>query len=65
MTVVSTDTCACGRMDKPIEMWLCRACFLEKEIRYALSELDRPGGPWDGESWADMARWRLRRLVEA
>jgi hypothetical protein len=32
-------------MDKYAMTWLCRCCYLEKEIGYALSELGR-GGEW-------------------
>jgi len=39
------EPCPCGRMDKYAMTWLCRCCYLEKEIGYALSELGR-GGEW-------------------
>ena len=38
-----TDQCPCGRMDKPAALWLCRCCYLEKEIHYAVTELERGG----------------------
>lgn len=34
-------------------LWLCRCCYLEKEIRYSISELERGLDP----------TWRLARLV--
>lgn len=42
------DRCPCerpelGRHEKHRAAWLCRAAYLEKEIGYALSELERPG----------------------
>ena len=49
----AAEPCPCGRMDKPAMLWLCRCCFLEKEIRYAVSEMERGLDP----------AWRLARLV--
>jgi hypothetical protein len=40
-------------MDKPAMLWLCRCCYLEKEIRYALTDIGRGLDP----------TWRLTRLV--
>lgn len=43
-------------MDKSAWTWLCRCCYLEKEIGYALSELERGG------DWPRHARERLEGL---
>jgi hypothetical protein len=40
-------------MEKSAMLWLCRCCYLEKEIRYSISELERGLDP----------TWRLARLV--
>lgn len=58
-----TELCPCGRMDKPKMLWLCRCCYLEKEIRYALSELERPGDAWRGQSWRAAGLARLEKLI--
>lgn len=52
------DKCPCGRMLKPAMLWLCRCCYLEKEIGYAISELERGGAAGAG------GMGRLRKLVE-
>lgn len=51
------ELCPCGRMGKPMAIWLCRLCYLEKEIGYALSELERGGG------WPEVGLRRLRKLA--
>jgi len=53
----ATEPCPCGRMNKSPALWLCRCCYLEKEIRYALSELERGG------DWPDAGLQRLRKLT--
>jgi len=53
----NTEPCPCGRMNKPAALWLCRICYLEKEIMYALSELERGG------DWPEAGMRRLRKLV--
>ena len=62
------EQCPCGRPDlgqheKHQATWLCRAAYMEKEIRYALSELDRPGDAWRGQSWRALGLARLEKLV--
>jgi hypothetical protein len=59
------DRCPCNRMDKPAALWLCRCCYLEKEIGYALSELMRDGDAWPGQTWAQFGLSRLKRLTES
>lgn len=62
------EQCPCGRADlgqheKSQAMWLCRAAYMEKEIRYALSELERPGDAWPGQSWYAYGLARLEKLT--
>jgi hypothetical protein len=54
---LAVEPCPCGRMDKPVALWCCRCCYLEKEIGYALSELGRAG------EWPQSGLARLRKLV--
>jgi hypothetical protein len=56
------EQCACGRMEIPRFSWLCRLCYLQKEIGYALSELERDGEAWPGRSWHDAGLARLEKL---
>lgn len=56
---LATDPCPCGRMDKPAGLWLCRCCYLEKEIHYAISELERRG------DWPAAGMRRLRKLEDS
>jgi len=58
-----TEKCPCGRMGKSPWTWLCRICHLEKEIGYALSELERDGEAWAGRSWHEFGVERLRKLI--
>ena len=57
------EPCPCGRMNRYKALWLCRCCYLEKEIRYALSELERGGEAWPGYTWAQFGMSRLDKLV--
>lgn len=57
MNSESREICPCGRMGKPVMLWLCRCCYLEKEIRHAISELER-GGDWPRAGMA-----RLKKLA--
>lgn len=59
----ATDECPCGRMNKSAWTWLCRICYLEKEVRYALSELERGGEARPGYSWHDAGLRRLGELI--
>jgi hypothetical protein len=61
--VIQEDMCPCGRMMKPAALWLCRCCYLEKEIGYAISELERGGEAWEGRTWDSAGMGRLRKLV--
>lgn len=61
--VSSGEMCACGRMEIPRWSWLCRLCYLQKEIGYALSELERRGEAWPGHSWHDAGMERLEKLA--
>jgi hypothetical protein len=61
--IIEEDMCPCGRMFKPAALWLCRACYLEKEIRYAISELERGGDAWQGRTWHDAGLERLKKLT--
>jgi hypothetical protein len=49
-------------MEIPRFSWLCRLCYLQKEIGYALSELERGGDAWPGLSWHDAGIQRLEKL---
>lgn len=40
-------------------LWLCRICYLEKEIGYALSELHRGG------DWPSAGIRRLEKLISS
>jgi hypothetical protein len=42
---------------------LCRAAYLEKEIGYARSELERDGEAWPGLSWHAYGLMRLEKLA--
>jgi hypothetical protein len=58
------EPCPCGRPElgrheKYQALWICRAGYLEKEIGYALSELERGGG------WPAAGKRRLERLIAA
>lgn len=62
MTFWDMEPCPCGRPElgqheKYAAQWLCRAGYLEKEIGYALSELER-GGDWPAAGLR-----RLEKLV--
>ncbi len=50
-------------MSKSAWTWLCRICYLEKEIGYALSEMERDGEAWAAHSWHDAGLQRLRKLI--
>lgn len=54
--------CACGRMELSWG-WLCTICYLQKEIGYVLSELERHGDAWEGKSWHEYGLERLRGLL--
>ena len=56
----ATEPCPCGRMDKSPALWLCRLCYLEKEIRYAVRELKRGG---EGYDWHAAGLARLGKLA--
>ncbi len=47
-------------MDKSPALWLCRLCYLEKEIRYAVRELKRGG---EGYDWHAAGLARLGKLA--
>jgi hypothetical protein len=53
----ATEPCLCGRMDKLVVALMCRCCYLEKEIRYAISELERD------QDWPAHGLARLKGLV--
>lgn len=56
--------CPCGR-GLPVLSWCCQICYLEKEIRYALSELSREGDAWEGKTWREFGVQRLEGLVSS
>lgn len=56
------DRCPCerpelGRHEKHRAAWLCRVAYLEKEIGYAISELER-GGEWPAAGMQRLERLR-------
>jgi hypothetical protein len=62
------EPCPCGRPElgrheKPAISWLCRAGYLEKEIGYTISELERPGEAWPGQPWHASGLARLEKLI--
>jgi hypothetical protein len=61
--MAAVELCPCSRMPKLEGSWLCRLCYIQKEIGYALSELDRGGDAWPGTSWHAYGLERLERLA--
>lgn len=55
--------CPCGRMNRNLS-WMCSLCYLQKEIGYALSEIERGGDAWEGLSWHDAGIQRLQKLLD-
>jgi hypothetical protein len=65
---LAMEPCPCGRPElgrheKYTASWLCRAAYLEKEIGYARSELERDGEAWPGLSWHAYGLMRLEKLA--
>lgn len=65
---IAMEPCPCGRPqlgvhEKPVYLWLCRYGYLEKEIGYAISELERAPDEVNGHDWAACGMRRLRGLV--
>ncbi len=58
-------TCPCGRLELVNFQWMCTICYLQKEIGYALSELERDGDAWAGRTWHESGLRRLRKLRDA
>jgi hypothetical protein len=50
-------------MNMHLVRWLCALCYIQKEIGYALSELERGGDAWEGHSWREAGLARLERLA--
>jgi hypothetical protein len=50
--------CPCGRMEMSSLTWLCRLCYMEKELNYAIGELER-----GTEMWREAALSRLRKIA--
>jgi hypothetical protein len=64
--IIPEVMCPCGRTMMPWSTWLCRICYLEKEIGYALSELERGGnapGYDPPKTWHELGLSRLRKLI--
>lgn len=61
--VLQEELCPCGRMMKLAATWLCTLCYVQKEIGYALSELERGGEAWPGHTWHDAGLERLQKLA--
>ena len=57
------ELCPCGRMNMHPARWLCALCYIQKEIGYALSELERDGDAWEGHSWREAGLARLEKLA--